>query len=140
MNPYTPPKSDPNLPPKKTYGRIMRAVFFVLGCLFFALGIVGIFLPVLPTTPFMILTAGCWANSSERFHNWLIHHPQFGEFIQNWQEKRAIPRRAKYFAWTMMTISCGMLFYRLPNHLWVAIVTSVICFCTMIWMARLPDD
>lgn len=129
--------SAPN--PKKQYGRPMRAVFFVLGCLFFVLGIVGIFLPVLPTTPFMLLTAGCWANSSERFHSWLIHHPQFGKFIQNWQEKRAIPRRAKYFAWTMMTLSCAMLFYRLPNHLWIAILTSIICFCTMVWMARLPD-
>lgn len=132
---------DSHPPQPKRYGSLMRAVFFVLGCLFFVLGLIGIPLPVLPTTPFMLLAAACWANSSERFHTWLIHHPQFGKFIQNWQKNRAIPRRAKYFAWTMMTISCGMLFYRLPHKwVWVAVLSSVICLCTMLWMARLPDE
>lgn len=119
---------------------LLRWFFLLLGGVFFILGIVGIVLPVLPTTPFILLTAGCWARGSLRFHRWLIAHPVFGKMVSDWQEKRAIPRYAKYLAWTMMTLSCGMLFYRLSTDFqWLAWLTSVICLATAIWMARLPD-
>lgn len=117
-----------------------RAVFFLAGCLCVTLGAVGVVTPVLPTTPFMILAAGCFARSSPRFHLWLIQHKTFGPLIINWQEKRAIPRRAKYLAWTMMSVSCAMLFYRLPRELWwIAVLSVVFCAATALWMARLPD-
>lgn len=148
-NPYKPPKPyqvADNLPSDEiatstlSRSRVVRAVFFGFGCVFFGLGVVGVFLPVLPTTPFMILAASCFAKSSKRFHLWLMNHPTFGKLLQDWEQRRAIPRYAKYLAWTMMTLSCAMLFYRLPQSWWwLAILTCVVCLATMVWMARLPD-
>lgn len=132
------------MPPKVQLAtnRLVRYAFFVLGGFFALLALIGVILPGLPTTPFLLLATGCFAKSSPKFHHWLITHKTFGSLIVNWQERRVIPRRAKYLAWTMMTISCVMLFWRFwdkPNWLWLAIVTSVICLCTMLWMARLPS-
>lgn len=120
---------------------LKRWIFLILGFIFLAIAIIGIVLPVLPTTPFLIVATGCFARSSERFHQWLYHHPTFGTYIQNWEKRRAIPRHAKYFAWTMMTLSCLMLFYRLPKSMWwIAILVSGICLMTAVWMSRLPDN
>ncbi len=122
---------------------LIRSLFFVLGCFFVLLALIGIPLPWLPTTPFLLLATGCFARSSPKFHHWLINHKTFGSLIVNWQERRVIPKRAKYLAWTMMTASSVMLFWRFwhkPEWLWLAVVVSVICLCTMIWMARLPDS
>lgn len=118
----------------------VRWLFIGLGGVFFALGAAGVVLPVLPTTPFMLLAAACWAKGSQRFHDWLIDHRLFGKMVVDWQQHRAIPRRAKYLAWSMMTLSCLMLFYRLPAHWhWLAWLTTVVCALTAVWMARLPD-
>lgn len=120
--------------------RLMRILFMLLGGTFLILGIIGIALPVLPTTPFILLAAACWARGSQRFHDWLIQHRVFGNIVKNWQKNRAIPRGAKYLAWSMMTLSCAMLFYRMSEDLqWLAWLTSCICFITALWMARLPN-
>lgn len=120
--------------------KLVRWVFLFLGFLFLGIGIIGIVLPVLPTTPFVLLATACFAKSSEKFHYWLINHKTFGPLIKNWHERRAIPRYAKYLAWSMMALSCTMLFYRLsPQMIWIACTTSTICLLTTIWMARLPD-
>lgn len=75
-----------------------RPVFFALGLLFTALGVVGAFLPLMPTTIFLILAAGCFARSSPRLEAWLLNHRQFGPLIRDWREHGAIPRRAKILA------------------------------------------
>lgn len=123
-----------------TIQKIKRWFFLILGFVFVAIGLIGVILPVLPTTPFLILATGCFARSSTKFHQWLYNHPTFGDYIQKWEEKRAIPRKAKYLAWSMMSLSCAMLFYRLPQHLWwLAILITGICLATAVWMSRLPD-
>ncbi|WP_019519144.1 YbaN family protein [Faucicola boevrei] len=120
--------------------KVIRWFFLCLGFLFLGIGIIGIVLPVLPTTPFVLLATACFAKSSEKFHHWLINHKTFGPLIKNWHERRAIPRYAKYLAWSMMALSCAMLFYRLSHEMiWIACTTSTICLLTTIWMARLPD-
>ncbi|MBP2280012.1 uncharacterized membrane protein YbaN (DUF454 family) [Psychrobacter sp. PL15] len=118
----------------------VRWLFLLLGWLFFALGIIGVLLPVMPTAPFVLLAAGCWARSSRRFHFWLINHRSFGKFVRDWEDKRAVPRYAKWLATIMMTISTSMLFYKLPDAtLWMAWVVAVICTGVAIFMFRLPD-
>ena len=85
--------------------RPLKPVFFTLGWVFVGTGIVGIFLPVLPTTPFMLLALWMFSRSSDRFHNWLYSHPLFGPPLQRWHEHRVIPPMAKLASVSMMVLS-----------------------------------
>jgi len=83
----------------------VRLVFAGLGTLFVLLGLLGVFLPVLPTTPFLLLAAACFARSSRRIFNWLLNHPHFGPLIREWREHRSMPYRAKRNALWMIALS-----------------------------------
>ena len=76
----------------------MRGLWLAGGGLFLGLGLLGVVLPVLPTTPFLLLAAGCFARSSPRLHGWLVGHPIFGPPIRNWEANGAISRKAKRLA------------------------------------------
>ena len=118
----------------------MRCLYLFLGSIFFGLGVVGALLPVMPTAPFVLLAAACWARGSERFYLWLINHKHMGQYIRDWEERRAVPRRAKWFACIMMSISGTMLFFTVPDaQIWVAWTVAIVCFCVGIYLWRLPD-
>lgn len=85
----------------------MRFALLGAGFTCVGLGVLGVFLPVLPTTPFMLLAAACFARSSPRFHAWLLNHRLFGPLIREWQEHRSIPKRTKYYAIGMMVLTLG---------------------------------
>ena len=94
-----------------------RAGWFILGWIALVLGALGAVLPVLPTTPFVLLAAFCFARSSPRLHSWLAHHRVFGPMIENWARHGAIPRRAKRLALVMMAAAFGLsLWLRLPAY------------------------
>lgn len=136
------PQDKPNHQPKHQVHNnfLIRLMFLILGFLFLGLGILGVITPGLPTTVFILLAAACWARSSKRFYGWLLRHRIFGKMIIDWEERRAMPRFAKYIAWSMMLFSSAILFYRLPSErLWIAFLVSGICLGAGIWMARLPD-
>jgi len=76
----------------------MRWLWFLFGWLAVGLGILGAFLPILPTTPFMLLAAFAFGKSSPRFHRWIVEHPTFGPPVRDWQAHGAISRRAKTMA------------------------------------------
>lgn len=86
----------------------MRLIWLLAGIAAVALGMIGAFLPLLPTVPFMLLAAFCFARSSERLHNWLITHPTFGPQILNWQTYGAIGRRAKIYASISILVAFGL--------------------------------
>ena len=86
----------------------VRLLFVVLGTLFVLLGIAGAVLPVLPTTPFMLLAAACYARASSRFYNWLLNSPAFGPTILEWRRHRSIPWRVKLTAIGLMAVTLGV--------------------------------
>lgn len=97
----------------------MRHFLFILGWLLFGLGCVGVFVPVLPTTPLMLLALWCFARSSQRFHDWLYTHRVFGPPLQQYREHRVIPVVAKTAAIVFMTASLVYLVVFLQVAVWV---------------------
>lgn len=102
----------------------MRGLWLALGGVFLGLGLLGVVLPVLPTTPFLLLAAACLARSSPRLHRWLLGHPVFGPPIRNWEENGAISRSAKRLAVGSMAAVWGLsLVAGLP---WSALVVQTV--------------
>lgn len=86
-----------------------RVILIVIGSISLGLGILGIFLPLLPTTPLLLLAAACYIRSSPRLYQWLINHKHLGPYITNWKQGNGIPRKAKVisilFIWISMLAS-----------------------------------
>lgn len=101
-----------------------RAGFLALGWCLVALGFVGAFLPVLPTTPFLILAAACFARSSARLERRLLEHPRFGPTLREWRERGAIPRRAKAMA--LFGTALGFLLFLATGHHGPALTLAVV--------------
>ena len=89
----------------------VKPILIVTGTLFVGLGVIGIFLPVLPTTPFLLLAAACYAKSSRRFYCWLLNNRWFGVYIRNYRQKKGMPLKIKIFTVVL---------------LWLTILVSVI--------------
>jgi Uncharacterized protein conserved in bacteria len=91
----------------------MKVLYVFLGCLSLGLGILGIFLPLLPTTPFLLLSASLFARSSKRLHDWLLSHPVLGKYIQAFLEDRSIPLRVKRFSLSLLwiTVLCSVIWF-----------------------------
>lgn len=89
--------------------RLRKYLLLAAGSLFLAIGVAGVFIPLLPTTPLLLISAYCYMRSSERLYHWLIHHKILGAYIYNYITYRALPKRAKVsalvFLWLMLTIS-----------------------------------
>jgi uncharacterized protein len=106
--------------------RWLRPVYFVLGLAFLGIGIVGVFLPLIPSTGPILLSAYLLARSSTRVHSWLVNHPRFGRFITEFQSGRGIPMRTKVVAVVAMTASFGYtIFWVLPHPIPQAIVGAI---------------
>lgn len=114
--------------------------FYVgIGSVSLVLGIIGIPVPLLPTTPFLLLSAYCFAKGSDRLHRWLVEHPQLGPPIEQWQTHKAISRSAKW----MGSLSMGLLFLLslllgVPG--WVMLVQGLVLVgvSTFLWTRREP--
>ncbi len=86
----------------------MKIIWKLIGLSSLVLGIIGIFVPLLPTTPFLILSAFAFEKSSEKLHKWLMEHPQLGPPIEDWKKHKAISKKAKIYA--VVSIGCVFLF------------------------------
>ena len=89
----------------KFNGHVKRLIFGAIGIVFFVTGLIGVFLPVLPTTPFMLLALWAFSNSSQRLHDYIWHHKTYGPMVRAWKEHGAIPLRAKISALLVMSAS-----------------------------------
>ena len=88
-----------------------RTLWLCLGLAATGLGLIGVVLPLVPTTVFLILAAYAFARSSPRLHTWLVEHPRFGASIVNWQQHRSISRNAKWAAVTVMALSLAVSWF-----------------------------
>jgi hypothetical protein len=83
---------------------LKRSLYLVAGTIFLAIGCVGVVLPILPTTPFLLLSAACYYKSSERMHRWILNNRWFGNYIRNYKEGRGLPLKTKIFTLTLLWI------------------------------------
>lgn len=98
--------NQPNIPSSKLKKkRFVRGLLIVAGTICLALGAIGLVLPILPTTPFLLLSAACYMRSSERLHKWLINNRWFGEYIRNYQSGKGIPLKTKIIALSFLWLA-----------------------------------
>ena len=131
--------SDPADGLTKHRSMTVRVLLVIAGTAFVVLGIVGIFTPLLPTTPFILLAAACYARASSRFYRRLVSHRVFGPMILEWQHHRSIPYRTKRVAITMMvvTLAISIVFFVEPWPL-RALLTAFGAGLAL-WMSRIPS-
>ena len=113
---------------------MMRSLWLIAGGLALALGTVGIFLPLLPTVPFLLLAAFCFARGSERLHHWLLSHPVFGPPIENWRDRGAIGRRAKWAATLSILVAFALaVLFGAPARALIIQVIVLTAVTVFIW-------
>ena len=97
----------------------MRLLLITIGTVSLGLGVFGMFVPIMPTTPFLLLTAFCYGRSSDRLHRWLVSHPRLGVYLVGFLYGGGIPRRAKRAAlltlWPGIALSCAIIVWRVDN-------------------------
>lgn len=118
--------------------RVARWIYFGVGWAFFGLGVLGAFLPVVPTTPFMLLALWAFARSSARFHAWLFHHRLFGPPLQQWVRYRVVPLGVKLVACSTMLASTTYLFWRGDMPWFVLAATVALVAVAMGFLASCP--
>lgn len=114
----------------------MKLAATLLGTLALLLGILGIFLPLLPTTPFLLLASACYARGSPRLHHWLRHHPAFGKYLRDFEDGRGIPLRGKVLALLMMWTSMVYSIWKVGLVL-KFVLLAIACGVTL-YLLRLP--
>ena len=118
-----------------------RAALITLGLLALALGAIGIFVPLLPTTPFLLLAAIAFANSSDRLHQWLLDHDTFGPLIKNWRRHGAISCNTKIVSvLSMIAIIAISLLMAVPTYVVVTQAVVLTASATFIITRPLPPD
>ncbi len=115
-----------------------RLFWQVLGLLALGCGLAGIVLPLLPTTPFLLVAAYAFSRSSPALHDWLLAHPHCGPLIRNWRDHGAIPRRAKWMALGLMAGALAISF-AMSVPAWLIAVQSVVLVCVGIFIMTRPD-
>ena len=115
----------------------LRILCLCLGWLMVGFAVAGVFLPLLPTTPFLLLAAGLFARSSPRFEHWLLNHPVFGPTLRQWRENGAISARAKATSVALIVASYAVfVFFSSPQAMTAAIVATVMTFPVLFILSR----
>lgn len=119
--------------------RTVRVLLVALGSVFLLLGLIGIFMPVLPTTPFVLLAAACYARASTRFYNRLLNNATFGPVILEWQQHRSIPWRVKLVAIATMAVSFTVSIALFVRPQWLQVALAVFGLVLAGWLYRIPS-
>jgi uncharacterized membrane protein YbaN (DUF454 family) len=117
---------------------LRKGIYIIVGTLALAIGIIGIFLPVVPTTPLVLLSAACYLRGSEKLHRWILSNPRFGEIIENYESgkglKRSIKIKAIGLMWIMILISAFYFVDSLIARIAMILISSLVT----IYLIRLP--
>ena len=116
---------------------MQRTILIIIGWLAVVLGTIGVVLPLLPTTPFILLAAWCFARSSPRFHHWLLYRSWFGGYLRHWQRYKAMPPGAKPRAIIVILLTFGVSLW-LGDMVWVRLLLLTILCGLLIFLWRIP--
>ena len=111
----------------------MRIFLIIVGSVSLVLGVLGIFLPMLPTTPFLLLSAAAWVKASPSLYEWLINHKVLGEYIRNFREHRAIPLRVKIISVSLVWLTIGYCIFAVVDKWWWAQLLMTLLAIAISW-------
>ena len=106
--------------------KLKQKILFIAGSISVAIGVVGIFVPLLPTTPFLLLAAACYMRSSERFYRWLLNNRFFGTYIRNYIEGKGVPLRIKIYTIALLWATISLTIFLISPGIVVKIVLAVV--------------
>ena len=116
----------------------MRIILLSLGFLCVGLAFIGIFIPGIPTTPFLIVALWAFAQSSKKFHAWLLNHKRFGTVLRNWESHKVVPIKAKILMVILQITAVAMIQYSL-NNIFITIGLAVLLLCVASYVISLPS-
>ncbi len=119
-------------------GRLLKVLLVACGTLCVGLGVIGIFLPLMPTTVFLLLAAACYARSSDRFYQRLINHRLLGAYIRSGREGRGMRRRDKIVTLALLWIGIGASMVWSTEALWLRLLLLAIATAVTVHVARVP--
>ena len=105
---------------------IKKGILVASGTFFLVLGVIGIFIPLLPTTPFLLLSAACYIRGSKKFYNWLIKNKWFGEYIKNYQEGKGVPLNVKIISLIVLWITIIFSTIVIVSYFFIRIILIII--------------
>ncbi|PKK85447.1 MAG: DUF454 domain-containing protein [Thermoplasmata archaeon HGW-Thermoplasmata-1] len=114
--------------------RLIKGALISAGTFFVGLGVLGIFLPLLPTTPFLLLAAACYAKGSKRFYNWLLSNKWFGNYIKNYREGKGVPLKVKILSISLLWLTIMFSTVFIGDNLFVRIILILIAIGVTIHM------
>lgn len=114
----------------------LRLAWLLAGTAALVTGLIGIVVPLLPTTPLVLLAAWCYSRGCARCERWLLAHPRLGPMVRDWRTDRAVPLRAKQLATVMMTVGSVMAWQTMPRWPWLP---ALVCAGVAAWLWSLPS-
>lgn len=128
----------PKQRPKLVTNPVLRVLLLAVGFLSIALGVLGIFLPVLPTTPFLLLAAACFIRTSPKFYDWLVDHPKLGKYVVYYLDGKGIPKKAKVYTLVVLWSTMFITAFIVLDSAIVRVILPSIGFLVSIYILRQP--
>ena len=128
----------PELPKKHASNTFVRWILICCGWCSILAGVIGVFLPIVPTVPFLLLSAACFARSSVRFHTWLLDHKLLGTLVRDYQDGSGIPLRAKQMAIGMIWVSFSTSAFLFETDVWIRILLFAVAAGITLYLLQLP--
>jgi uncharacterized membrane protein YbaN (DUF454 family) len=120
--------------------KIKHILLIILGWLFIILGVIGAVLPILPTTPFLILALACFAESSPRFHRMLLNNKWFGPALAQWEQTKTIRRKIKYKVMLLIIATFGISIFVLSGRAGLQFMLVVFCLMVLFFVWRIKES